>query len=161
LSGAKFCEQCGHDFTAPASGSEQWEAVVQADHAQFERLTARLPANGYRFPTDLADRRYALEGVRYSIGRGQGQARDIALDIALEDPCVSRRHAILIRQEDGGYGVLDLGSSNGTAVNGLDAPVTRDSRASPEEALRLADGDQVQLGAWTTITVRRVSPQKS
>ena len=44
-----------------------------------------------------------------------GRSRDC--DITIDDPNVSRRHAE-IRQEDGGYWIVDLGSTNGIEVNG-------------------------------------------
>jgi hypothetical protein len=39
-------------------------------------------------------------------------------DVTLDDPRVSRRHAE-IRPSDGGYRIVDLGSLNGTTVNGV------------------------------------------
>ena len=62
------------------------------------------------------------------IGRHQ------ACDVVLLDPSVSRQHARLIFR-DGTWILLDLGSTNGTTVNG--APVTR---------CELRPGDQVDLG---------------
>lgn len=55
-------------------------------------------------------------------------------DITILDPNVSRRHAE-IRPRGDGFVVVDLGSTNGTRVNGV--PVT-------ERELR--DGDELQLG---------------
>ncbi|RMG12566.1 MAG: FHA domain-containing protein [Deltaproteobacteria bacterium] len=55
-------------------------------------------------------------------------------DVVLYDPNVSRRH-FEIAQEDGGWVVRDLGSSNGTRLNG--APVT----AHP-----LSAGDRIEAG---------------
>lgn len=55
-------------------------------------------------------------------------------DIALADPNVSRRHAEL-RPAEGGWVVVDLGSTNGTRVNGS---------AVTERALQ--DGDEVMVG---------------
>ncbi len=55
-------------------------------------------------------------------------------DVVLSDPNVSRRHAEL-RREDGGWAVVDLGSTNGTTVNG--------------EAVQhhpLSDGDRLGFG---------------
>ena len=56
-------------------------------------------------------------------------------DINLADPNVSRRHAE-IRPAGTGFVVVDLGSTNGTRVNG--APVS-------EQSLR--DGDAITVGA--------------
>ncbi len=55
--------------------------------------------------------RFELEKPTLSIGR------DVRNDIRLQDTEVSRRHAEL-RQIDGGFSIHDLGSSNGTFVNG-------------------------------------------
>ena len=64
------------------------------------------------------------------VGRGH------ECDVVLDDPLVSRRHAVLFTERDGVL-VEDLGSRNGTLVNGIriDAPVS------------LADGDRVTIGA--------------
>ena len=55
---------------------------------------------------------------------------------------------MLERQSDGAYAIRDLESTNGTTLNDDPRPVSADS------PVRLADGDRIQLGAWTTITVR-------
>jgi hypothetical protein len=72
---------------------------------------------------------YALEGETV-IGREHGSA-----DVVLADPGISRRHAA-VRAGGGRITVTDLGSSNGTYVNG--------SRLSGE--VELADGDEIQVG---------------
>jgi hypothetical protein len=61
--------------------------------------------------------------------------------LLLDDPGVSRRHAA-VRERAGAITVEDLGSSNGTFVNGR--------RIAGE--VELADGDEVQLGG-TVISV--------
>src|SRR5688572_12176285 len=55
--------------------------------------------------------------------------------LTIEDEEISRRHAI-IRPGDGGVEIEDLGSRNGTFVNGVRI----------ESATRLAGGDTVKLG---------------
>jgi predicted component of type VI protein secretion system len=57
---------------------------------------------------------------------------------------------MLTRLEDGAYEVADLDSTNGTTLNGGDVTL------QPGRPHRLADGDRIHVGAWTTITVRRV-----
>ena len=69
-----------------------------------------------------------------------GRSRDC--DIQLADSNVSRRHAEL-RQEGASYWIFDLGSTNGTEVNGK-----RVKRAE------LRDGDKIMLGS-TEITFDR------
>jgi FHA domain len=60
---------------------------------------------------DLAGRRYPVGDAPVTFGRGEDN------DIVIPDPAVSRLHAEL-RQEGDGFVVADLGSSNGTRVNG-------------------------------------------
>ena len=61
------------------------------------------------------------------------------------DPGISRLHAVLIPGPDGGWSVLDPGSANGTLLNGREIAVG--------ELIRLRDGDRINLGVWTVITV--------
>jgi hypothetical protein len=63
-------------------------------------------------------------------------------DLRLNDPGVSRRHAE-IRQESGGFWIVDLGSTNGLRVN--EAPIARHE---------LINGDRVEIGS-TTMVFRR------
>ena len=62
------------------------------------------------------------------------------------DPALSRHHCVLRRQGDGAYAIEDLGSTNGTEVNGR--------QLAAGEPVALGDGDRVHLGAWTGITIR-------
>mgnify|MGYP003863586193 CR=1 FL=1 len=76
--------------------------------------------SGWRFP---------LGGERVVIGRaGAG-------DLVIDDPHVSREHAEVIFEE-GAYALADLGSTNGTYINGR--------RVSGKQPLR--DGDVVRVG---------------
>jgi hypothetical protein len=50
----------------------------------------------------------------YRIGRGSDN------DIVIDDPSISRAHAELTSLPDGRYAVRDLGSSNGTMIQGAD-----------------------------------------
>jgi FhaA, N-terminal domain/FHA domain len=63
-------------------------------------------------------------------------------DVPVSDPGVSRRHAEL-RREDGGYILVDLGSTNGTKVN--EAPIG-------ERVLE--EGDRITIGR-TVLEFRR------
>jgi hypothetical protein len=148
----RFCEACGYDFLSPTPAAVAWEAVVRVDTGQFARLSDRFASAPASFPTDHVEQRFALDGLRVRIGRSQGSRPETAPEIALHDPGVSREHAILERQRDGTYAVLDLESTNGTTVNDGPVPVRTDK--APVDPLPLDDGDQIRLGAWTTITIR-------
>ncbi len=63
--------------------------------------------------------------------------RSAMADIRLDDPTVSRRHALIVRQPDGGLRVLDDRSLNGIYVNG-----------ERVDWARLGDGDELTLGRF-------------
>jgi hypothetical protein len=144
----RYCEGCGHDFLAPPLSARGWEAVVNADRSQFERMQTE----GITFPVDYRERRFALNAAAMRIGRRRGQSGEPTPEIDLtgvpQDPGISRLHAVLERRPDGGYAIRDLGSTNGTTLNDDPVPLGQ------ETAVQLADGDRIRLGAWTTITVR-------
>jgi len=65
-----------------------------------------------------------------------GRAVDAGL--RLHDTGVSRHHAKIARTPDGGYQMVDLGSTNGILLNGR-----------PLTSAQLCDGDRIQLGTVT------------
>jgi hypothetical protein len=73
-------------------------------------------------------RRNVLSGNRVVVGRSR------EADVVLADPNISRRHAEL-RRDEGGWQIVDLGSTNGIKVNG---------RRVDQQALR--PGDQITIG---------------
>jgi hypothetical protein len=133
-----------------------WSAVATADRAYFDQVVSEggPGAAGIPFPAYCPPRRFQLghprPGEQRQIGR-QSKSRGLNPDIDLTgpptDPGISRLHAILIGQPDGGWAVMDPGSQNGTLVNGKDIP------GGVEVALH--DGDKINLGAWTVITISR------
>ena len=75
------------------------------------------------------------EPVAYPLTREWTRiGRSLAADIRFDDPTVSRRHALIVRQPDG-LRVLDDRSLNGVFVNG-----------ERVEWSTLADGDEVVIG---------------
>jgi hypothetical protein len=129
-----------------------WTAVVGADRAYYERVQAVTGPEGsaVTFPSYYAERRFQLVGNQMRIGRrsvSRGLAPEIDLTGPPADPGISRLHAVLIATPDGNWAVLDPGSANGTLVNGSEIGVG--------DQVPLHDGDRINLGAWTTITVHR------
>jgi pSer/pThr/pTyr-binding forkhead associated (FHA) protein len=88
----------------------------------------------------LDDTTYPLEGHGpWTVGRSQEN------DIVVPDPNVSRKHARLARA-DNGFVVEDLGSTNGTLLDG--APIDRE---------RIESGDELTFGQSTARFVRRIN----
>ena len=79
---------------------------------------------------------FILETLSLTIGR------DPVSDIVLNDPEVSRQHARFTRLDEGGYQVQDLGSTNGTFVNG--------ERLAAEPA-DLKPGYTISMGSGVTV----------
>jgi pSer/pThr/pTyr-binding forkhead associated (FHA) protein len=69
-----------------------------------------------------------LDGRWLVIGRGRGA------DVMLAEPTISRAHAAF-GHDAGGFFVQDLGSTNGTFVNG-----------ARQKKIALKDGDEIQMG---------------
>jgi pSer/pThr/pTyr-binding forkhead associated (FHA) protein len=72
--------------------------------------------------------------------------RSRSADIRLDDPTVSRRHAVIVRTPEGDLRVLDDRSMNGILVNGEQVDW------SP-----LSDGDELQIGRYTLSVIERGS----
>lgn len=76
-------------------------------------------------------------------------ARAIHPEIPLDvDDAVSSRHAILTLHPDGSLVLRDIGSSNGTMVNGKEIAIMAD--------IAIVSGDEITLGHWTRIKVTAV-----
>lgn len=87
-------------------------------------------------------RRVVLESQSITLGRSP------ECELSLSDAGVSRRHAQVLRSPDSGWVVADLGSTNGTKLNGL--------RISAER--QLEDGDEITVGATTIRFESRIGP---
>ncbi|RDI43690.1 FHA domain-containing protein [Nocardia mexicana] len=170
----RFCEACGHDSALPMSSGRVvealgasaddrsevaeavarqsvWVATVVADRDLYERMLTRKgpDADRVEFPDYYRERRIVLHGNDFLIGKrsvSQGLLPEIDLGIAPVDIGVSRSHARL-HLDDGGLTVTDLGSTNGTSLNGSDDLIP------PKTPVPLRSGDRIHVGGWTTITV--------
>ncbi|MBI3216714.1 MAG: FHA domain-containing protein [Mycobacterium sp.] len=158
----RFCETCGNDSALPGpaavAGPEPqgvvWTAVVDADPEFYQRTLAQGGPDSVEFPQVFPERRIILSRSNTLIGRRnreQGVVPDIDLSIHPVDRGVSTQHAVL-RVKNSGLTITDLGSTNGTSLNGSDSLLKMD------EEVALHDGDRIHVGAWTTITVHRSRP---
>ncbi|MDR0361433.1 MAG: protein kinase [Planctomycetota bacterium] len=83
-----------------------------------------------------------LAGTEYSLKGGPAAAgRHADCAIPIPDPRVSRNHAEFIPDGSGQYSILDLGSANGTSVNGI--PL------APGTPRPLCGGDEILMGRNT------------
>jgi hypothetical protein len=165
----RFCEGCSYDFVAGASRTptvteavqvlppvvppDSWAAVVSADRAHYDavRLQDGPDAADIAFPAYCPDRNFELIGPQMRIGRrsrSRGLEPEIDLTGPPADPGVSHLHAVLLSLPDGGWAVVDPGSTNGTTLNDDPEPIKTDV------PIPVRDGDRIHVGAWTTITVK-------
>jgi DNA-directed RNA polymerase subunit RPC12/RpoP len=156
-----FCEICGYNFLSGDRGSApfpnpvaiskatiiqpgitaavgvgtKWQAIISIDRSLASPESPPAPD---RQPIILP-----LINPVSTIGR-TSQGRAIYPDISLDfDDAVSSRHAILTINPDGSLVLRDIGSSNGTMVNGREIAATID--------ITIRSGDKITLGHWTQI----------
>ena len=119
--------------TERTSEEGQGTAAISAEEAKQHRLAREVSE------VVVGDRTHSLEGRGpWNVGRSEEN------DIVISDPNVSRRHARLSRS-DNGFVVEDLGSTNGTLLDG--APIDRE---------RIESGDELTFGGITARFVRRM-----
>jgi hypothetical protein len=137
---ARFCGRCGASLLEPDAGE-----ATQAFAAYVEDETAAEggdeAAEGamlvIRIGGGRAGEQFPIASDRMAIGRAPNA------DVFLDDITVSREHAVLDRRDDGLH-LSDAGSLNGTYVN-----------RQRIESVRLADGDEVQIGKYRLTYIER------
>ena len=157
-----FCEICGYNFATGAHGeiperppvvlvpvasmpvvepAEGWSVEVTVDAQPHQDQSPEAPSG-----IDVAT--VELKHPVSLIGR-RSDARAIFPDVALtHDDAVSHRHALLQLNDAGALTLRDIGSSNGTRVNGQEIAAMVD--------VPLHDGDAITLGHWSRLTVHEV-----
>jgi pSer/pThr/pTyr-binding forkhead associated (FHA) protein len=113
----------------------EFEAAPEAPSAAWlEEMRAAIKP-GSRHLVCHADDDDVLD---FEIGRGWTRiGRSITADLQLDDPSVSRRHALIVSEPGEALRVLDDRSLNGVFVNGAEV-----------EWGRLADGDELAIGRY-------------
>jgi pSer/pThr/pTyr-binding forkhead associated (FHA) protein len=112
----------------PTAKPEDWLADVRESISEPGKYLAMF-ADGRTRVIELSD-------GWSRIGRSR------SADIRLDDPTVSRRHAVVVRTPEGDLRVLDDRSMNGILVNG-----------EAVDWSPLADGDELQIGRYTLSVV--------
>jgi FHA domain len=136
----------------PSLRAVTWTVLVASDRVYFDRMKGAGGRYGpaVAFPAHTSERRIRLTGSQMRIGR-RSATREVQpeIDVAGQngDPGISRLHAVLTPAPDGTWSITDPGSANGTLLNGREIKVGR--------PVTLHEGDRINLGAWTVITVHR------
>ncbi len=120
----------------PAAIPGQWDLHATVD-LSLRRADDPMPA-------DARSRIFPLDHADHLIGR-RSDKEDIHPEIVIDDPGISRRHARILRAVDGTLSLLDLGSMNGTRLDG--------AAVEPNVPVRLAGGSHITLGCWTRLVV--------
>jgi len=151
----RYCPSCAYDFeTGEALQAALAPADGQADHGRAPmggRLVLILSADPTRSnepgcpdpPTDPGEHVFMLDRPSIVVGRDESAGVQIPVDA---DPYVSRRHAEIVDLGDA-WGVRDLGSTNGTKLNGMALVGTEVKVIGPD--------DVIELGCFSRLTVRR------
>ena len=156
--GSFRCEQCGYVVTLaasdeiPACPGCNGASFVRASlfsAGRFQRRSGEAPSPEQRGALVAAARAEVTEPGEYLAYEDAGRlrvvdlakewtrvGRSLAADIRFDDPTVSRRHALIVRQPDG-VRVLDDRSLNGVFVNG-----------ERVEWRALRDGDEIVVGRY-------------
>ncbi|WP_327145543.1 FHA domain-containing protein [Nocardia sp. NBC_01327] len=165
----RFCEGCSYDFvagfpvataapvviTAPVAAATPpvpdeylWTATISADRDYFD--TMRSEDDDIEFPAHYPERAFVLRGAQVRVGRRRasgGPGPEIDLTGRSQDPGVSHVHVLFLAQTENTWALIDLGSTNGTRLNGGTDPI---EQGTP---IAIASGDRIHIGAWTTLTL--------
>jgi len=133
-----LCPNCGgREFTRTSLFTTTQNALldVPADEHETPEWLEEIRVGLTDVGQYLAYRSPEGSVVAFSLQREWTRiGRSLAADVRFDDPTVSRRHALIVRQADG-LRVLDDRSLNGVFVNG-----------ERVEWSTLADGDEIVIG---------------
>ena len=116
----------------------------------FEPSTSPPGASGWlRIEGEHADGRPLRAVTSINEGKFQAVIGRVGVPLAADGPGISRKHAVIVG-EGARLTISDLGSRNGTFVNGV--------RCQKDEVFYIEEADKILLGA-AEVTVR-LSPAK-
>jgi len=156
--GSLFCVSCGWAFAlasidslpeCPNCGGRRFRRASLFEGATFDADAVAAPESS---PEWLVEARAELEQSGHYLAFDEGGAdyavirlepgwtrigRSGAADVRLDDPTVSRRHALVVLTDDGDLRALDDRSLNGLFVNG-----------ERVESAPLSDSDELEIGRY-------------
>src|SRR5205823_3635485 len=132
------CPNCGGtEFVRASLFTTSQQAVLDLAPEIDDRSWLDELRTGLEDPGQYVAYRSGDDVVTYALSREWTRiGRSLAADIRFDDPTVSRRHALIVRQADG-VRVLDDRSLNGVFVNGTRV-----------EGKVLSDGDEIVVGRY-------------
>jgi pSer/pThr/pTyr-binding forkhead associated (FHA) protein len=123
---------------APVNNTRQAASVAEpipiSNTVMFDQQVARNAEATASLINVTTNRSFALANSRVLIGRATN------CDIVLDDLNASRTHAEIFRESPNVWGLADLGSTNGTLVNGKHIA-----------SVLLSDGDRITIGTTTFV----------
>lgn len=161
--GDVFCNQCGHRNPASGNFCSSCGAPLEGAAGDDHTVTLGVDTDAASGEDELT---VALDELPEGTGmllvkRGPGAGSRFALDrdvvsagrhpdsvIFLDDVTVSRRHAEIVRGQNG-YSVRDVGSLNGTYLN----------RERIEDEVALNNGDELQVGRFKLVFLSNAGPR--
>ena len=136
----------------PAATTISDSAVVSAPAQRLNVVVITDPSlvedeeDRKQCPQGEPDLIFPLDLDENLVGRRE-DARKIFPEIDIRDPGVSHRHLKIVKQADGSFVALELGSANGTTLNG--------AALKPGLPTPIAVGDELLLGLWTRLRIQR------
>lgn len=131
LQGRVETAETARERRRPAQSDADEAAAGRSDNVLRTQVIDQVPKRTPTLALVVDGNTHRLEGQRATVGRHSSCA------ITLDDSTVSREHAAFVRRGEEWW-VVDLGSTNGTSVNG--------TRAAE---LPVAAGDTVEFGGVT------------
>lgn len=144
------CPECGGNSFRRASIFESSPEAHPGGTVEFTPPHRGIATSESEAPAWLDDLRESLDAGRYLVMEDDGEVvalplkqgwnrlgRSAVADVRLDDPSVSRRHALIVWEDEKPLRVLDDRSLNGICING-----------EPVEWGKLGDGDELAIGRY-------------
>lgn len=158
---ATVCQQCGFSLKDPLSSPDSRTKRTDLPAGILEGLQdwsvdeAVVPKNGLAIYMESKISPVRVDSSEEIIlGRKSGKTAELTDRLFDLSPLggyghgVSRRHAVILRTEDG-YVIVDLGSANGTWLN--------EKRLSPQQHYPFESGSYIRLGGMRLFVLYQIA----